>query len=53
MGAEVGAGVHIGATGMIALNPGVRVVAVSTELPGGSMLRMRYLVADVAIVLLF
>lgn len=53
LGGEVGAGVHIGGASQIALNPGVRLAAVNTKLPGGSTLRMRYLIADLAIVLAF
>jgi hypothetical protein len=53
LGGEAGAGVHIGRTSQIALNPGVRVVAVNTTLPGDVRLRMRYLVADLAVVLSF
>jgi hypothetical protein len=53
VGGEVGAGVHIGGASQIALNPGARFVAVSTRLPGGSSLAMRYLIADLAVVLSF
>ena len=53
VGGEVGAGVHIGGASQVALNPGVRLVAVSATLPGDERLRMRYLVADVAVVLSF
>lgn len=53
VGGEVGAGVHIGGASLVALNPSVRLAAVNTTLPGGALLRMRYLVADVAIVLSF
>ena len=53
VGGEVGAGVHVGAASVIALNPSVRLAAVNTRLPGGALLRMRYLVADLAVVLSF
>lgn len=53
VGAEVGVGVHIGGASQIAVNPGVRLAAINTELPDGTLLRMRYLVADVALVLSF
>ena len=53
IGGEVGLGVYIGASSPVALNPGIRFSAVNTELPGGGLLRMRYLVADFAITLAF
>lgn len=53
LGGEVGFGVHIGGSSQIALNPAVRLAAVNTRLPGGELLRMRYVVADVAVVLAF
>lgn len=53
VGGEVGAGVHIGGASQLALNPGVRLVAVNTNLPDGSTLRLRYIVADLAVVLAF
>jgi hypothetical protein len=49
----LGVGVHIGAASQIALAPAVRVAAVNARLPAGAVLRMRYLVADVALVLSF
>jgi len=52
-GAEIGAGVYIGARGSFGLNPGVRYAWVATDLPGGSKLDMRYLVAQVAATLAF
>ena len=52
-GGEIGAGVYIGAASRVAINPGVRLSAVNTTLPGGSTLRMRYLVAQLAVVLAF
>lgn len=52
-GGEVGVGVHIGGASQLALNPGVRLAAVNTKLPDGSTLRLRYLVADLAVVLAF
>jgi hypothetical protein len=53
VGGELGVGVHIGAASQIALAPAVRVAAVNARLPAGAVLRMRYLVADVALVLSF
>ncbi len=53
VGGEVGVGVHVGGGSQLALNPGMRFVAVNTKLPGGSTLRLRYLVADLALVLAF
>lgn len=52
-GGEVGAGIYIGAFQSFALNPGFRVAAVNTELPGGELLRMRYWVADLGFALAF
>lgn len=52
-GGEVGFGLYLGATSPVALNPGIRMVAVNTELPGGSLLRMRYIVADLGLTLAF
>lgn len=53
VGGEVGAGVYIGTSRAIAFNPGVRWVGVNSELPGGSLLRLRYVVADLAVALAF
>ncbi|HET9949962.1 MAG TPA: hypothetical protein VFQ22_13655, partial [Longimicrobiales bacterium] len=53
IGGEAAAGVHIGAASQLAVNPSLRFVAVDTDLPGGPRLAMRYLVADVAVVLSF
>jgi hypothetical protein len=52
-GGEVGLGVYLGATSSVALNPGIRVVAVNTELPEGSVIHMRYVVADLGLALAF
>ncbi len=52
-GGEIGAGVYLGAAGPVGLSPGVRVTAVNSGLPDGGLLRMRYLVADVAVVIAF
>jgi hypothetical protein len=52
-GGEVGLGVYLGATSPVALNPGIRMVAVNTELPGGSLIRMRYIAADLGLALAF
>jgi len=53
VGGEVGLGLYIGMSSPVALVPGIRLTAVNTELPGGSLLRMRYVVADVALALAF
>lgn len=53
LGGELGGGVHIGGASQIALNPGVRLVAMNTSVPGGARLRMRYVIADLAVVLSF
>ncbi len=53
VGGEVGAGVYIGVFRVIAFNPGLRVAAVNSELPGRSLLRLRYAVADFAFALAF
>jgi hypothetical protein len=53
VGGEAGAGIHIGGASTFALSPSVRFAAVNTRLPGGALLRMRYLVADLALVLSF
>jgi hypothetical protein len=52
-GGEVGLGVYLGAARTLAINPGVRFAAVNTELPGGSLLRMRFLVAQIAAAIAF
>jgi hypothetical protein len=52
-GGEVGFGVYLGAASSVALNPGIRMVAVNTELPGGSVMKMRYVVADLGLALAF
>lgn len=53
LGFEAGAGLYIGASSPLALVPGIRFTAVNTELPGGDRLRMRYIVADIALALAF
>jgi hypothetical protein len=53
VGGEIGVGVHIGARSQVAVAPAVRMTAVNPGLPDGTLLRMRYLVADVALVLSF
>jgi hypothetical protein len=52
-GGEAGAGLYIGGDRSIAINPAVTVVAVDSELPGGSSLELRYLVAHLGLVLAF
>ena len=53
VGGEAVVGVHIGSARRIALSPSLRFVAVSARLPAGADLGMRYLVADVGVVLSF
>jgi hypothetical protein len=53
VGVEAGAGVHVGGGRTLGLNPSVRLAAVNSDLPGGSLLRLRYLVAGLALVLSF
>ena len=53
LGGEVGIGLYIGTSSPIALVPGIRATAVNTKLPGGSLLHMRYVVADLALALSF
>ena len=52
-GGEVGAGLYIGTWSAVAVNPGVRFTTVSTRLPGGADLGMRFLVADLGVSLAF
>ncbi|MFQ5537261.1 MAG: hypothetical protein ACE5GJ_07385 [Gemmatimonadota bacterium] len=52
-GGEVGLGVYFGAFRTVAFNPGVRITAVNTRLPGGALLRMRYWVVDLGISVAF
>ncbi len=52
-GGEVGAGLYVGGSSRVALNPGLRYAFVDTELPGGGTLAMRYLIAQVAVALAF
>lgn len=52
-GGEAGFGIYLGAWRSVALDPGVRFAAVNTRLPGGPLLRMRYAVLDVGLVLAF
>lgn len=53
IGGEAGVGLYVGVSSPVALVPGVRLTAVNTELPGGELLRMRYVVLDVALALAF
>jgi hypothetical protein len=53
VGGEIGVGVYVGTSRAIAFNPGVRWVGVNSELPGRSLLRLRYVVADVSLALAF
>ncbi len=53
IGGEVGIGLYIGVSSPVALVPGIRATAVNTQLPGGSRLHMRYVVADLALALAF
>ncbi|MGD8321209.1 MAG: hypothetical protein PVJ02_12155 [Gemmatimonadota bacterium] len=52
-GGEAGLGIYAGMWSALALNPGIRIQAVNTELPGGALLRMRFLVADLGFSLAF
>ena len=52
-GGEAGFGIYLGAWRSVALDPGFRFAAVNTRLPGGSLLRMRYAVFDLGLVLAF
>jgi hypothetical protein len=52
-GGEAGFGVYVGAWRSVAFDPGLRFAAVNTRLPGGSLLRMRYAVLDLGLVLAF
>jgi hypothetical protein len=53
VGGEVGIGLHIGAASQLALNPGARFVVVGADLPDGTNLGMKYVVADLALVISF
>lgn len=53
VGGELGAGVRLSIGGRFHLSPGVRFGAADTGLPQGGTLRMRYLVADVGVVVGF
>ena len=53
VGGEAAVGVHIGSASRIALSPSLRFVAVNARLPAGADLAMRYLVADMGVVLSF
>lgn len=53
LGGEIGAGLYVWPGSPVALNPSARMVAVNTRLPGGALLRMRYLVAELAVALSF
>lgn len=52
-GGDAGLGVYLGAWRSVAFDPGFRVAAVNTRLPGGALLRMRYVVFDLGLVLAF
>jgi len=53
VGGELAVGVYIGGESSIALNPSARLAAANVDLPDGTLLRMRYLVADLAVVIAF
>jgi hypothetical protein len=53
VGGEVGVGLHIGGARAVGVSPALRLAAVDTRLPDGTLLRMRYWVADLALVLTF
>lgn len=52
-GGELGLGIHVGTWSAVALSPGVRVSSTSVDLPGGTALRMRTLIADLGLSLAF
>lgn len=52
-GGEAGFGVRFGIQGRFYLSPGVRFGAANAGLPDGTLLRMRYLVADMGVVVGF
>lgn len=52
-GGEIGFGVYIGANRSVALNPMVLASAIDSELPGGSTLSLRYLTAQLGVVIAF
>ncbi len=52
-GGEAAVGVLLAALSAVSLNPAVRLVGVNTRLPGGDLLRMRYVIADVGLVVAF
>ncbi|MDP2958387.1 MAG: hypothetical protein Q8N53_18310 [Longimicrobiales bacterium] len=52
-GGEISAGLYLGAGRSVAFTPSVRFVRAGTELPGGASLSLRYLVADLGVVLAF
>lgn len=52
-GGEIGAGLLLAPNRTLAFSPGVRFTAVNTGLPGGGLLRMRYVVADLGLVVAF
>ena len=49
-GGELAAGLYVRAGETLAFNPAVRYTRVSTEMPGGASLALRYVVADLALV---
>jgi hypothetical protein len=53
IGGEAGAGVRVAVAGRFHVSPALRFGAVDASMPSGGTLRMRYLVADVAVVLGF
>jgi hypothetical protein len=53
VGIEAGVGVRVGLGGRLSLSPGVRFGAVDTGLPSGGTLRLRYLAADLGLVVGF
>jgi len=53
VGGEVGFGLFLRTSRALSLNPSIRYAAVNSGLPGGGVLRMRYLVAGLSLVLGF
>ncbi|GMV07437.1 MAG: hypothetical protein AMXMBFR53_37120 [Gemmatimonadota bacterium] len=52
-GGEVGVGLWLRTAGSLALTPSLRYARATTELPGGTSLTLRYLVADLGFALTF
>ena len=53
LGGELGAGLALGPVGRIRFSPGVRYASLGANFPGDHSVRMRYLVADLGLVVDF